>query len=111
MKRILALLFQVSILLMPWALRRPLLNLLPGVYVEKGAKIGASLVLARNLRMCAGSEITHFTFVNTIDRLNMHAYSKIGRSNWITGANSDAAMFSDIKRECVLELGRACTYH
>ena len=89
----------------PWALRRVLLNLWPGVSLSHSSKIGWSIVLARRIVLRHHAAITSLTFVNDIDSLMMEAYSKIGRSNWITGANSSSKMFSSSSRKCELVLG------
>ena len=105
MRRSFLILFQLAIMPLPWTLRRYLLNLLPGNRIDRGARIGFSIVLAKCLVLRKGALITHLTFVNAIDRLEMNEYSKIGRSNWITGANSEAGMFSESERQCELVVG------
>ena len=106
MKRSIFILFQLAIMPLPWAVRRFLFNLFPGIAIDKKSRIGFSLVLARRLILENGATITHWTFVNAIDRLEMKEHSKIGRSNWITGANSNARMFSESDRTCELIIGK-----
>ena len=106
MKRSIFILFQLAIILLPWVVRRFLLNLFPRITINKKARIGFSLVLAKRLIMEGGATITHLTFINAIDRLERKESSKIGRSNWITGANSNARMFSDSNRTCELVIGK-----
>ena len=100
-------LFVVQILLfpIPWIVRRRLLNFLPGFEIHKKARIGLSVLLADQTIMEEGALITHFTLVNSIDRLHMKSFSKMGKFNWITGANSKSKMFNDSKRKCELILG------
>lgn len=98
-------LFQFLLFPFPWALRRPILNLIPGFRIHKKARVGLSVILAENTIMEEGSRITQFSFINNIDRFQMKAYSKIGRSNWITGANSNSKMFKDSERKCELIVG------
>ena len=105
MKRLLFVCFQLAIMPLPWMMRRYLLNLATGNRIDRTAKIGFSVVLAKRLVLGEGAVITHLTFVNAIDRLEMKKYSKIGRSNWITGANSEASMFSEQDRNCELVVG------
>jgi len=104
-KKKLSAIFQVMILPLPWVIRRVLLNCIPDVKLSASSRIGFSIVLAKNIVLDEGAVITHLTFVNDVDRLHMKAHSKIGKSNWITGANSSARMFSDVERKCELVLG------
>lgn len=105
MKKKILILVQVLLFPVPWLIRRFLLNLITGFNLHKKSNIGLSIVLADQVTLEKGALITHFTFVNNIDRLHMKPYSKIGKSNWITGANSKAKMFSDSEGICELILG------
>lgn len=96
---------QIILFPFPWFIRRALLNLFFSYRIDKQAKVGLSILLAEIVIMEKGSLITHFTFVNNIDRLHMKKFSKIGRSNWITGANSSSKMFRDSDRTCELIVG------
>lgn len=100
-------LFVIQVLLFPtpWIIRRSLLNFLPGFKIHKEARIGLSILLADQTIMEEGALITHFNLVNDIDCLYMKTFSKIGKSNWITGANSKSKMFRNSKRKCELILG------
>lgn len=79
------LLIQVLALVLPWFLRRRLLNLLPGFDINSSARIGFSLILAGNLDMQANTRIGSLTICKAIDVLRMNTYSKIGTLNYITG--------------------------
>ncbi|HSH51552.1 MAG TPA: acyltransferase [Bacteroidales bacterium] len=106
MKKGILILMQVLLLPFPWSIRKYLLNFLSGFSIHKRAKIGISIILADRVIMEEGALITHFNFVNKLDCLHMKTHSKIGRSNWVTGANSKAKMFSDSNRKCELILGK-----
>lgn len=105
MKKILKIVFQVLLFVFPWPLRRVILNFTFGYRIERKSKIGFSVVIAEKVHMRNGSKITHLTFINNIDKLDMDPHSKIGGRNWITGANTSAKMFNDSDRECILKLG------
>ena len=106
MNKIVLFIVQIFLFPFPWFIRRLLLNLIPGFRINKKAKIGLSILLADKVNMEYESKITHFTFVNTIDQLHMKSYSKIGKSNWITGAHKNSKMFQGINRRCELILGQ-----
>lgn len=96
---------QVALFLLPWFLRRPILNLIPGFRIHETARVGLSILLARQVGMDEGAVVGHLSFINQIDHLRMERHSKIGRSNWITGANAESRMFSSSDRTCELVLG------
>jgi len=105
MKKGLLIIIQILLFPFPWFMRRTFLNLITRFEISKRAKIGFSVLLADRIIMEEGSIITHFTFVNNIDRFHMKPNSKIGKSNWITGANSKVKMFSDSEGTCELIVG------
>ena len=105
MKKSVIIILQIILFCFPWFLRRLVLNNLLGFEISKKAKIGNSIILANTFIMEEHAFITHFNFVNTIDCLHMKPHSGISKSNWITGANSNASMFSDSKRRCELIIG------
>lgn len=97
--------FQIFCLVLPWYFRRPLLNLITGVNISRTARVGMSIVLARKVVLEEGAIIGHFNFVNEIDSLYFERFAKLGRSNWVTGANSSSRMFSASERKCELFIG------
>jgi len=104
MKKILSVVIQILLFPIPWTIRRAILNLLMNFKISKTARIGFSVILAEKLVMKEGALITHFTFVNNIDLLLLKSNSKIGKSNWVTGANTRSKMFEDSDRSCELIL-------
>jgi acetyltransferase-like isoleucine patch superfamily enzyme len=92
---------------MPWFLRRPLLNLLPGFNIDKTAYIGKSLILATKLDMRAHSRIGSLNFCKAIDVLMLGEHSILGTLNYITGyPTSGTEFFSHKKnRTCCLVIG------
>jgi acetyltransferase-like isoleucine patch superfamily enzyme len=77
-------LFRLALCLLPWALRRPLLQLLYGFEIHKTAKIGYSWVYPRKLRMEARTSIGHLTVIKGLETLELRTAASIGRLNWIT---------------------------
>lgn len=78
-------LLQAWIVLLPWPLKRPLLQRLFGYKLASNSRIGLAWVYPRRLTMEAGSRIDHFTVVVNLDSLELGEKASIGRSNWITG--------------------------
>jgi acetyltransferase-like isoleucine patch superfamily enzyme len=72
-------------LLLPWPLRRRILQRCFGYQIHPTARIGLAWVRPKRLVMEAGSEIGTLTVCKNLDLIHMHAESHIGRGNWITG--------------------------
>lgn len=87
------LLLRLLLLLLPWRLRRPLLNLLCGYKIHPRARIGFTLILADRLEMDEGATIGHLTFCGPIARLKMGPDSLIGRLNHISGYPEGGRIF------------------
>ena len=103
-------------MLLPWSLRRMVLNKWFGYEIHPSARMGLAWVFPDKLIMGAGSKIDHLTVAIHLDKIDMRENSSIGRSNWITGFSSLAAVkhFShQPERTSVLILGRhsAITKH
>lgn len=73
------------IVLLPWPLKRLLLQGLFGYSLAPNARIGLAWVYPGRLIMAAGSRIDHFTVAVNLDVLQLGDHATIGRSNWITG--------------------------
>lgn len=73
------------LVLLPWPLKRKLLQRLFGYRLAPTAYIGLAWVYPRQLNMAADSRIDHFTVAVNLDSLALGEASSIGRSNWITG--------------------------
>ena len=96
-------------LLLPWCLKRRLLNSIKGFEGSKEAYIGLSFVNPQILVLKPGSNIGHFNVVINLDKLVLNENSSIGRSNWITGfpTKSDSRHFAHDKgRESELIIGK-----
>ena len=76
---------RILVLLLPWRLRRPLLQWLYGYELHPNSRIGLAWVFPRHLVMASGTRIDHLTVVKGLDRLLMAESSLIGRLNWISG--------------------------
>lgn len=74
----------ISIIL-PWELRRRLLEKQFGYQIHPTSYIGFSWICARRLIMEENSRIGHLTVCREIDLLQLGANSIIGQLNWITG--------------------------
>jgi acetyltransferase-like isoleucine patch superfamily enzyme len=81
---------------LPWSVRRRLLNRLFGYRIAPTARIGFSLVLLDELVLEEGARIGHLNLIKSFDRLEMLAMSKIGNRNHISGIGSrNAKHFGD----------------
>jgi serine acetyltransferase len=76
---------KILLTLLPWRLRRYLLQRLYGYQLHPQSRIGLAWVFPRQLVMGAGARIDHLTVVKGLDRLLLAEHASIGRLNWITG--------------------------
>jgi acetyltransferase-like isoleucine patch superfamily enzyme len=84
MKRLL-LPFKLCMVLLPWFLKRPLLNRFFGYQLAKSARIGLAWVFPENLIMKEHAQISHFCVAIHLRTITLSEDSRIGRNNWITG--------------------------
>lgn len=77
-------LFQLLLWPLPWFLRRPLLGLVPGFAIGRGARIGRSLIGARTLVLGDGAVVGHLTVVKGLSRLELGENARLGNLNWVT---------------------------
>ena len=71
--------------LLPWGLRRSLLEKQFGYQIHPTARIGLSWINPTRLIMEENTRIDHLTLCKGLDLLHLKAYSLVGRGNWITG--------------------------
>lgn len=83
-------LFQLLLWPLPWFLRRPLLGLIPGFNIGRGARIGRSLVGAHSLALGDGAVIGNLTIVKGLSRLELGENARLGNLNWVTAVPKDA---------------------
>lgn len=76
---------KILLILLPWRLRRCLLQRVYGYELHPDARIGLAWVYPRQLVMGAGARVEHLTVVKGLDRLALAEHATIGRLNWITG--------------------------
>ena len=76
---------KIIILLLPWGLRRWLLQRFFGYEIDPSAHIGLAWVYPKHLRMGKEARIDHFTLAIHLDAIDLGNCATIGRSNWITG--------------------------
>jgi serine acetyltransferase len=78
---------------LPWRIRRRLLNLLPGFRIHRGAKIGYSIFLTRQIVLEDGAFIGHLNLFKGAERIQLDPYAAIGHLNWVTGLARDDHIF------------------
>ena len=91
---------KVTIVPLPWLLKRPLLQRLFGFQLAPSAHIGLAWVYPRQLRMAEGSRIADLSVVVNLDSLVLGERASIGRSNWITGFPSAPASLHFAHQPC-----------
>ncbi len=72
-------------LLLPWPLRRRLLEIWFGYQIHPTARICFAWVRPGRLIMEEGTSIGTLTVCKNLDLVHLKAHSRIGRGNWITG--------------------------
>jgi acetyltransferase-like isoleucine patch superfamily enzyme len=97
---------QVLALILPWSLRRPLLNLLPGFAFARGSRLGWCLILAERAILARGARIGNFTIVNPIGLLQLNEMASIGKGNRIVGAQRAETYRRETGRISALVMGR-----
>jgi len=77
-------LLQLMLVLLPWRVRRPLLQRLYGHVLHPSSHIGLAWVFPRKLVLASGARIGHLTVVKGLDQLSLGPEATIGRLNWIS---------------------------
>jgi serine acetyltransferase len=72
-------------MLLPWELRRALLEKQFGYSIHPHSRIGFAWIFPRRLVMEEGARIGHLTLCKNIDLLHLGAHALVGQLNWITG--------------------------
>ena len=80
--------FKCLVVLMPWIIKRRLLNTFFGYKLHRKAYIGLSWIFPDHLVMEADAHINHFSVAIHLDEILMKKEATIGRGNWITGFSS-----------------------
>lgn len=85
MRRLLQLAGRALTIVLPWPLKRRILQGCCGYQIHPSARIGWAWVFPRKLVMGEGARIDHLTVAIHLERLDLGENSTIGRGNWITG--------------------------
>ena len=93
-------------MLLPWPLKRVVLEAVWGYELAPDAFIGLSYVYPGQLRMGPGARIGHLNVCINLGRLVLEDGASLGRSNWVTGHPPDGAHFrARVDRDPALVLG------
>jgi carbonic anhydrase/acetyltransferase-like protein (isoleucine patch superfamily) len=84
-------LLRALLLLLPWRLRRPLLERLFGYRLHPGSRIGLAWVYPQRLEMDEGARIGHLSVCKGMALVRLGRCASIGRLNWISGYPTDQA--------------------
>ena len=89
MRRLLQLAGRALTVVLPWPVKRRVLQACCGYQVHPSARIGWAWVFPQRLVMGEGSRIDHFTVAIHLDHVELGTRATIGRGNWITGYPTD----------------------
>jgi acetyltransferase-like isoleucine patch superfamily enzyme len=93
--------------LLPWGLRRSLLEKQFGYSIHPTSRIGLAWIFPRRLVMEEGSRIGHLNVCKNIDLFHLGAHAFVGQLNWITGFPSGSSRHfahqTDRRPELILE--------
>lgn len=97
-------LIQIMLFIFPWKIRRSLLCKIFGFQIDKTAKIGLSIILARELILEENSNIGSLVICKGIDCFKMHKGSHVGNLMYITGFSTlNNSVFQSVhNRHCEL---------
>jgi acetyltransferase-like isoleucine patch superfamily enzyme len=100
-------LLRILSLLLPWDLRRSLLEKQFGYSIHPTSRIGFAWIFPRQLVMEEGSRIGHLNVCKNIDLFHLGAHAVVGQLNWITGFPSGSSRHfahqADRRPELILE--------
>jgi acetyltransferase-like isoleucine patch superfamily enzyme len=78
-------LLKLLMVLLPWPLRRPLLQWIYGYRLHRTSRIGLAWVFPERLVLEQHASIGHLTVVKGLDLLSLGQHAIVGRLNWISG--------------------------
>lgn len=77
-------LVQLLLFLLPWRIRRRLLQVLFDWTIAPGAKIGLSVLVVEHVKLAPDAHIGHLNIIKGLSSLDLGEASRIGNLNWIT---------------------------
>jgi acetyltransferase-like isoleucine patch superfamily enzyme len=75
---------KLSLLVLPWGIRRRALQTMFGYDLHPTSRIGLSWIYPKQLRLGEHASIGHLTFSKGLDLIELGPHSSIGNLNWIT---------------------------
>ena len=75
---------QILAFFLPWGLRRRVLSRFCGFSIDPTARIGFSVIKARQVILGPHARIGHLTFIKGISRLELGEHALLGNLNWVT---------------------------
>lgn len=80
-----ALAFKAGVVLLPWPLKRLILEKFYDYELDSSARIGLAWIYPRRLRMASGARIASLSVAVNLDLVELGEHASIGRGTWITG--------------------------
>jgi len=112
-QRLINVLFQMILLLVPWAIRRIILCSVFNYEIDRTARIRCAVIFAKRLKMGPKSRIGNFVICKPIDQLVMGEDAAIGALTYITGISNPHPYYyrhmKSRKCELILEKGACIT--
>lgn len=81
----LAMIGQVLLMVLPWKVRRIVLNKVFGYRIHPTARIGYSILIAESVEMHAYSRVGSLTLVKGLSSFILEEHAHIGPMNWLSG--------------------------
>jgi acetyltransferase-like isoleucine patch superfamily enzyme len=99
---------QIPLLLLPWRIRRLLLQAFFGWSIAPQAKIGLSVITVERVNLAPDAQIGHLNIIKGLSSLDLGEASLIGNLNWITAnpASGPRHFIADTNRYPSLTVGR-----
>jgi acetyltransferase-like isoleucine patch superfamily enzyme len=99
--------------LLPWTLRRRLLQAAFGWKLHPKSRIGLSLVLADHVVLEENASIGHFNRIMPVGLVHLHAHASLGHFNNVGGAQRTAMFAAETERRSalIMEEHAAVTRH
>lgn len=83
--RVIKVLINLMVVLLPWCIKRFVLNFFYGYKLNKKSHIGFSYIFPKHLEMAEGANIGHLNVAIHLEKIVMEKDCTICQRNWITG--------------------------
>ncbi len=106
---VLTYLIQIGLMLLPWSVRRRLLEAIFGFDISPSARIGFSIVAPRSLRLGDGAIVGHLNVIRGMDLVDLGEGAEISHLNWVFGLASAELISPDGPSALIMDEGAGIT--